>query len=332
MKSALVIGATGFIGGHVAKEALTRGWNVYGLRRRVETTGLLQDSGIQWKEGDIDRPESLVGVLEGVDIVFHAAGYVPHRGRSVPIHMTKAIRQIRNVLLAVKEAQVERLIYTSSLSTIGHPPPGGGRLADERDHYVPGMAFQSAYYECKYAMESEVLRAGVAGVPLVVVNPTAVFGPGDARLSLGMILIYAAKGWMKAWIDVETNVVDVRDVAAAQVDAVERGRLGERYILGGHNIHVKDLIELVAQLTQRSPPRFRIPLWLIDVGLRSSSWIPQMLPLRNHLAALPLWQGYNCQKAQRELGLSPRPIETTLRDALAWYVEHKYLQGIPSVV
>lgn len=255
MTTALVLGATGFIGGHTALYALKQGWGVRGLRRRQGAKGLMEDVRIEWFEGDLDVPETLPAAFRGADIVFHAAGYFPRHSKDTPAQVARAVQQTRNVLDAAISAGVSRLIYTSSLTTIGRPARGESRLADERDHYLPGTVSRSAYYECKYAMESEVLRAAAAGVPAVVVNPTAVFGPGDLHRRTGAVLLAIARGGVPVWIPGDLNVVDVREVAMAQVRAGKVGRSGERYILGGHNLRLVEFLRLAAEVAGVRPPR-----------------------------------------------------------------------------
>lgn len=331
MTTALVLGATGFIGGHLARAALGRGWQVRGLRRRPGAVGHLGQEPVAWYGGDLDRPASLQPAFDGADIVFHAAGYYPRSGAPLARQVAHAVRQTRTVLEAVRRGGASRLVYISSLTTIGHPPPGENRLADERDLYTPGSLARSAYYECKYAMESEVLRADV-GLPCVAVNPTAVLGPGDVHLTLARFLLAVARGWALAWLPAQLNVVDARDVAQATLRAAEVGRPGERYLLGGHNLSLKELMTRACRLTGVAPPRFELPLWLADLAVFLSDWLPPLRLAGNHLRAIRWWQGYNCDKARRELGLSARPLETTLTEAFEWLASQGYRVSARSVV
>jgi dihydroflavonol-4-reductase len=325
MKNVLVIGATGFIGGHIALAAIEQGWRVRGLRRVPGATGHIAQAEVSWYEGDIDHPDSLAQAFEGVEIIFHAAGYYPRHSRNVPFQVAHAVKQTRNVVMAARRAEVSRLVFTSTLTTIGVPLLCEKRLADERDHYLPGSLARSAYYESKYAMESEVMRSAARGLPVVIVNPTAVFGPGDLNLTLGGALLAVARGWMVAWLPAQINAVDVRDVAQAQIRASEVGRIGERYILGGHNTTLRELINIAAEVSGVRPPRFEIPLGLVDLIVWLDDRIPPLDLLGNHLRAVRQWQGYNCSKSQRELGLSPRPLEATLREALDWFRAHGHI-------
>ena len=218
---ALVLGATGFIGGHIARAALQAGWEVRGLRRSANRSGHLGDLPVAWVPGDLNDEASLRLAMDGVDVVFHAAAFYPTDGspRKVGQQVEYARREIKNVIAAVAAANVKRFVFTSTLTTIGHPPPEEERLADERDVYIPGTLPKSAYYEAKIAMEKIVLDAVEQKIPAVVLNPTAVFGPGDVNVGVGGILVAVARGQMRAWLPGEINVVDARDVANAHIIA-----------------------------------------------------------------------------------------------------------------
>ncbi len=331
MTTALVLGATGFIGGHIARAALSRGWQVRGLRRRPGALGHLGQEPIAWFDGNLDDPASLQPAFRGADIVFHAAGYYPKSGEPVHRHVASALRQTRTVLDAVRRAAASRFVYVSSLTTVGAPPPREDRLADERDRYLPGSIPRSAYYECKYAMESEVLRSD-SSIPSVIVNPTAVFGPGDVHLTLARLLLAVARGWAIAWLPARLNVVDVRDIAQATVRAAEVGTLGECYLLGGHNVTLREFLTTACRIAGVSPPRFELPLWCIDLAVLLSDVMPPFRLAGNHLRAIRSWQFYNCDKARREVGLAPRPLEATLADAFEWLAAQGHRMRHRSVV
>jgi len=321
MTQTLVLGATGFIGGHIAQAALETGWEVRGLRRDETRAGHLEGLPVKWVPGDLGDFESLRAAMEGIAVVFHGAAFYPKDGnpRKVQEQIAYGQQEIKNVIGAARQAEVKKFIFTSTLTTIGQPPPPADRLADERDFYVPGTLEKSGYYEAKIAMEKIVIEACAAGFPGVILNPTAVFGPGDVHLTMGSLLIAVARGWMIGWLPGEINVVDVRDVAQAHIAAVENGRVGERYIIGGHNYTVHSALEIAAQVSGVKPPRFEIPLGILK-GLTFLGDIFPFLPLpTNHLRAVHLWQGYNTEKAENELALTPRPFEETVRDSLAWF-------------
>lgn len=326
MFEVLVLGATGFIGGHIAKAALKEGWTVRGFRRRAGRTGHLAGEEIDWRLGDLMDHNSLVQAMQGVDFVFHAAAYYPQsaKGKSYDEHLNTAKKEIGNVLSAAHAGDIRRLVYTSSLSTIGRPPEDEDRLADERDVYQPGTLPENAYYDVKSVMERAVLTGVEKGLNAVIVNPTTVFGPGDVHLTTGRILVAVAQGKVIASPPGAVNVVDVRDVAQGHVAAARQGYTGERYILGGHNYLIRDMLGIMAQLSGARAPFFTIPKELLRLLTQMGDAIP-FLHLPDHLQAYPYWQGYNTQKAVEEFDLSPRPFQETIRDSIKWFEDHGML-------
>jgi dihydroflavonol-4-reductase len=315
------------IGGNIARALAGTGIATRGLKRLNSPTWHLKDVPIEWITGDLMDRQSLVAAMEGCQVLFHAAAPYPQQSHHLTRQLRMAMVGLRNVVAAAMEAQVEKVIYTSSLTTIG-PPTEPDRLADERDWYLPGST-RSAYFEVKYALELEFLRAVLAGLPAVTVNPTVVLGPGDVKPTTGALLVAAAKGQVPVWVRATINIVDVRDVATAQIAALERGQVGERYILGGHNISVRQALISIASLVGIPPPRYQVSLTFIEAMVRLGEAIGH-LPL---IPPLPLeqaktmrqWRPLDTSKAQRELGLSPRPLEETLRDSLTWFRANGYL-------
>jgi len=322
-----VLGATGFIGGQIARAAVERGWQVRGLRRRPQATGAIGDLEIEWVSGDLADPAALVTAMRGCPLVFHAAGYYPHRARDVWETVRHGVAGMRNVLMAAATAGVRRLVYTSALTTVG-PPSDASRLADERDLYTPGSV-PLPYFEVKWAMEMEAMRATAQGLPVVIVLPTAVFGPGDVKPTTGRLLLLAARGWIPGYLEGQINVVDGRDVAAGHISAAERGRPGQRYILGGHNLTFREVQTIIAEAAGRKPPRTRLPLWLVKAIAEIGSLVG--IPGTHHLRAIRHWQPLDTSRARRELNLpEPIPFEQTCRDTLDWFRKHGYLGAAPS--
>jgi dihydroflavonol-4-reductase len=319
-----VLGATGFIGGQIARAAAAQGWRVRGLRRRPDAVGAIGDVEIEWVSGDLADPASLVGAMRGCPLVFHAAGYYPHRARDVRETTRHAVTGMRNVLAAAATAGVKRLIYTSAFTTVG-PPADPGRLANERDLYTPGSV-PLPHFEVKWVMEMEAMRAIAQGFPVVVTLPTVVFGPGDVKPTTGKLLLLVAQGRLRSYIEGELNVVDVRDVAAAHIAAAGRGQPGRRYILGGHNSTVREVQTIIAEAAGRRPPRSK--LRLAGGGARRGGRLD--VPGTHQLRAIRHWQQLNTTHAREELGLpEPIPFEQTCHDALVWFREHGYLEGGP---
>lgn len=329
MTKALVVGSTGCIGNNIVRACLEAGWEVCAFRRESSATWVLNGLDVTQAVGDLKDYRSLVTAMSHCDVVFHAAAYYPRHSLDIRASLREAVSGMRAVLRAAKESGIKRLVYTSSLTTIG-PPGNAGRLADERDFYLPGST-KSAYFESKWAMESEAWRAAAEGLPVVIVNPTAVFGPWDAKPTTGQILLDVAKGRLPVWLDLDVNVVDARDVAHGQVLAAESGRVGQRYLLGGENLPVRDALGLAAEEAGVTPPRWRAPLGLVGVAValgEALGRVPLVQPLPlEHFKTLQEWRSLSIEKARRELGYTSRPLADTVRDTIAWFREHGYLGG-----
>jgi dihydroflavonol-4-reductase len=327
---ALVLGATGFIGGQIARTLLDRGYSVRALRRPSSSTLAIDSLPIELVRGDLRDRASLLAAMRGADALFHAAAYYPHNSLAPRRSLRVAVAGMRNVLESAREAGVGRVVYTSSLSTIG-PPAGGRALADERDLYLPGSV-ADPYFEVKWAMECEAYRAAAAGQDVVVLCPTVVFGPGDVKPTTGVALVALARGIMPAYVEGNTNVVDARDVAQAHVEALERGRAGERYILGGENTTVGATLQLAARLAGVAPPRVRLPVRLAlaagKIGEAALLALPgrPFLPFNEAVQMIRHGRHYDCGKARRELSLGSRPLDETIRDSLEWFRSHGYLE------
>lgn len=327
MTKALVLGATGCIGNNTVRAGLAAGWQVRAFRRPSSDTWMLEGLEVEHAIGDLEDRASLLGAMRGCDLVIHSAAHYPLHSLDLAGSLRKATRQMRNVLDAAAEAGVGRLVYTSSLTTIGRPREPG-RLADERDYYLPGST-RSAYYEAKWTMEAEAWRAIARGLPVVIVNPTVVFGPWDGKPATGEILLLVARGRLPVWLDLDINVVDARDVGRGQVLAAERGREGERYILGGQNLPFRQALGIASREAGVPPPRWQVSLGLVR-GLvaigEGLGRLPGVHPLPlEQVKTLSEWRALNTAKAQGELGLETRPFVETVRDTLAWFREYGYL-------
>ena len=298
------------------------------LRRRPDAVGAIGDVAgqIEWIQGELPfaqegEGQGLREAMRGCDVVFHAAAAYPLAARDIAGWIRKSVNQMRAVLASARDAGIGRFVYTSTLTTVGRPGEAG-RLADERDYYVPGTS-GSAYYESKFAMEREAFRAAAEGLPVVILNPTAVFGPGDIKPTTSEVLLRVAKGQIPFYFDATTNAVDGRDVAEAHMAAAERGRVGQRYIVGGHNLTLQDLLTITARAAGIPLPRWKIPRNLVEALLRAGDRLG--LPLPENIKTLRFWQPINTEKTQHEFGLSPRPFDETARDTVMWFRENHYL-------
>lgn len=321
MSRVLVTGASGFIGGHVAEELRAAGWEVRCLVRPASMAAAARLTGCEVVPGDVTDAPSVRRAARGVDAVVHAAAcYTLARHRAAEVWAAND-GGTANVLAAARAAGA-RLVHTSSVATVGIPPHG---LGDERTPLTPG-ALHGAYKRSKLAAERRVLAAAADGWWATVVNPTAPVGPGDrAPTPTGRIVRDAAAGRMPAYVDTGLNLVDVRDVAAGHRLALERGVPGRRYILGGENLSLQEILRIVARLAGRRPPRVRLPHGAALAVAGVSELVEGTLLRREPLAPLDgarmartrMW--VDPSRARRELGVPFSPVDAALADAVRWY-------------
>jgi dihydroflavonol-4-reductase len=313
-----VLGATGFIGGHIARAAVAAGWQVRAVRRNPTNAGAIGDVPVEWVTGNLTDVDSLRRAMANCDVVFHAAAAYPQDFRHIEREVAQARAEMDNVIQAARTARVQRIIYTSSITTIGTPPPG--RLADERDLYRPGSA-HSAYYDAKYAMERLALRES-RNPDIILLLPTAVFGPGDIKPTTGIVIREAARGHIPVYFDATLNAVDVRDVARSHLAAVERGRRAERYILGGLNLSVEELLKAVCGAANVPPPRIKLGRSVVSWVVKAADVTP-FVRLPENFRTFEFWQPVSSQKAESELGHTSRDFGETVRDTIDWFVQRK---------
>ncbi|MCA8923412.1 MAG: NAD-dependent epimerase/dehydratase family protein [Planctomycetes bacterium] len=322
---ALVTGATGFIGSHVARALLEAGWEVRGLRRSSAPPWQLTGPEPEWFTGDLGDLDSLRRAVAGCDAVFHVAGHYALWAPDEEVFEAVNVQGTRNVLLVAREAEVQRVVYTSSVACVGAAPPGG--LADE-DTPVAESELRGGYERSKLAAERLALAAAAEGQDVVVVNPASTIGPGDIKPTpTGKIVLDFIEGRIPFYLDTGLNFVDVRDVAAGHLLAWERGVSGRRYILGhpAGNLSLRDFLGVVGRAAGRRPPRLRIPYSLAWVAGLSSTFLADRVTGRP--PAVPLVgvqlsrrrMAFDPTRAITELGLQHRPLEQTVADAVAWF-------------
>lgn len=325
---ALVTGATGFLGSHVARRLVEEGHDVRALVRGTSDTTLIDDLDVETVVGDVTDPSTLPPTVDGCDAVFHAAGVVSFwpgwRERLEAVN----VRGVEHVIEAAIGADVDRLVHTSSVAAVGRPPEG--TVADESMDFVwDGPT--SPYVETKHAGEEIVREAARKGrIDAVAVNPGTVLGPGDLNKNGGQIVREAARAGFPGVPDGGTSFVDVRDVAEGHLRAHRKGRTGERYILGAENLSFAELFAIVGEETPADPPEGRFPYWAAmayaywsELRSRFSGRHPR-LPVA---AARELFREtyYSSKKAEEELGFDPRPVREAVADTYDWYVEQGML-------
>ncbi|MFQ5872345.1 MAG: hopanoid-associated sugar epimerase [Dehalococcoidia bacterium] len=323
---ALVTGATGFIGGNLVRELLGDGFVVRALVRPNGDTTVL--SGLE--EAPVSRLETVPGSLdramEGCDALFHVAALYRLWARDPRDYDRINVQGTRNVLKAALRAGVRRVVYTSTASVFGHWK--GGPLPSEEsavdiDEIVDG------YHRSKYLAEIEALKYSSKNLEVVVVNPTAPVGPWDVKPTpTGKIILSFIRGRIPAYLNTGLNLVHVRDVARGHILAMEKGRSGQRYILGNRNVSLKELFSLLGRISNRRAPAVRLPYWIALGTAYVDQWVSGTLLRREpfvplagvRMAREPMY--FESSKAVEELGLPQTPIEEALEEAVSWFREH----------
>ncbi|MEJ2643977.1 MAG: NAD-dependent epimerase/dehydratase family protein [Gammaproteobacteria bacterium] len=320
----LVTGASGFVGSAVARELLRRGHDVRVLVRATSDPRNLSGLPVETAVGDLTDPASLTRALQGCDALFHVAADYRLWTRHPDLLYRTNVDGTTNLMTAAADAGVGRIVYTSSVATLGLNPDG--TPADEQTPV--GLQDMVGHYKrSKYLAEEAVGRlVRERGLPAVIVNPSTPVGPRDIRPTpTGQMIRDAAAGRMPAYVDTGLNIVHVDDVATGHWLAFEHGRVGERYILGGENLSLRDILIEISRLTGQPPPRIRLPHGLVlPVAYLAEAWArlrgsddPLVTVDGVRLARKLMF--FTSAKAERELGYRPGPAAAALQDAVAWF-------------
>jgi dihydroflavonol-4-reductase len=324
----LVTGATGFVGSHVARQLVAAGEPVRALARATSRRQALDGIGVEWVEGDLRDEASLDRALRGVRRIFHvAADYRLWAKRPQEIYENN-VGGTKNLLAAALRAHVEKFVYTSTVATIA-VQRSAGLLPDETNRAsVDEMV--GNYKKSKLMAEQEALRAAHEGLPVVIVNPTTPVGPGDWKPTpTGRIILDFLLGRMPAYVDTGLNFVAVEDAARGHLLAAERGKIGERYLLGGKNVTLKEFLDALAKVTRLRAPTRRIPHGIALIAAYGDAMFSRAvgraprIPVEGvRIARHKMF--VNDAKARKELGYESTPVEAALERAVRWYVEHDY--------
>ncbi len=323
----LVTGAAGFLGSHVTRQLVARGDEVRVLLRASSTNRAIADLPLEYVTGDLRDPASLDRAMKGVKRVFHvAADYRLWARRSREIYDSN-VGGTKNLLEAARRAGVEQLIYTSTVATIAVDRP---QLPNEfTDAKLQEMV--GHYKRSKWMAEREVLNAAKSGLPVIIVMPTTPVGPWDWKPTpTGKIILDFLNGKMPGYVETGLNFVGVEECAAGHLLVAEKGKVGERYLLGGENLTLKEMLDALAKITGLRAPNWKIPHGLaLGVAYANTAFsrllgrepgIPvEGVKIARHMMFV------DCSRAQRELGFQAGPVVAALERAVRWYEANGYI-------
>ncbi len=318
-----VTGGTGFVGANLIRHLLHQGYGVKALARPQSPKNNLQDLPIEWVEGDLNDPH-LAEKMRGCQGLFHvAAHYSLWQTEREQLYQSNVLGT-RHILACAKQSGIERTVYTSSVAAIG--VRSDGQPADET-YQSPVEKLIGAYKQSKYWAEQEAVKAAQQGQDIVIVNPSTPIGPWDIKPTpTGDLILRFLRRQMPAYVNTGLNLIDVRDVAAGHLLAWQKGKSGDRYILGNQNLTLKEILEQLAEITGLVAPKQTIPLWLplavawVDETLLAPFGKTPSVPLDGVRMSAQLMY-YNADKAVQELDLPQSSVFGALQDAVNWFYE-----------
>ena len=324
----LLTGATGFVGSAIARTLLAAGYRVRALVRASAVRANLAGLDVGIAEGDLRDASSVARAMIGIRYVVHAAADYRLWTRDPDALMQTNVEGTRTVMEAALRAGVERIVHTSSVATLA--PRADGQPADETMPLDERTAI-GAYKRSKIAAERLVEQMIGRGLPAIIVNPSTPVGPRDVRPTpTGRMIVEAASGRMPAYVDTGLNLVHVDSVATGHVAALRHGRIGERYILGGENMTLFELLSTIARFTARCPPRVRLPRWPIypiALAAEAMARVTMREPFitLDGLRMAKHRMFFTSAKAERELGYKAKPAEEGICEAIDWFRKAGYL-------
>jgi dihydroflavonol-4-reductase len=321
-------GATGFIGGHLLKALVNEGAKVRCLVRRSSSRRNLKGLPVEEVEADLRAPNLLREVMTGCDLVFHcAADYRLYARDKSELYDTN-VEGTRNVLKIASETGVRRIVYTSSVGALGLHPDG--RPADETTP-VTLKDMVGHYKKSKFLAERVADEWVAKGLPVVIVNPSTPVGEGDLKpTATGKMIVDFLKRKIPGYVDTGLNLVDVRDVAQGHLLAAQKGKVGEKYILGNRNMSLEEIFTTLAEISGLPAPKFEIPHWLpmgvaaVETTFCRLTGFEPRVPLESvKLSRHKMY--FDGSKAVRELGMPQTPVEEALRRAVDWFRDNNYV-------
>ncbi len=325
----LVTGATGFLGSALARELLKEGRTLKLLVRKNSDTRNIDDLDCEVAYGDLQDRDSLKSALTGCQTLYHTAAYYSLWSRDKKLIYDINVQGTRNILESALEMGVEKVVYTSTVGCIGLSEDGSP--ANENQPMNPATLCND-YKLSKYEAEQVAHELFGRGLPVIIVNPSTPIGPRDIRPTpTGKIILDFLNRKMPAYIDTGLNLIDVTDCARGHILAEEKGRPGERYILGNKNMSLKDILLALETLTGLKAPRIKLPYWVAYTAGLACEWAsdyithqPPSVPLAGVKMA-KYFMYFDPSKAIRELGLPQNPVENALGQAVHWFKENPVL-------
>mgnify|MGYP001453490766 CR=1 FL=1 len=326
----LVTGASGFIGSAIVRRLVCAGNKVRGLVRSASDKGNLEGQDIEIVEGDLIDQASLYRAVSGCSGIFHVAADYRLWVRNPREMFRTNVVGTRNIMCVASEAAVEKIVYTSSVATLGLPAEGG--VGDEQTP-VSARDMIGPYKTSKFKAEQEVRHfANEKGLPVVIVNPSTPVGPGDIKPTpTGKMVVEAASGRLPAFVDTGLSIVHVDDVANGHVLAYQHGQIGERYVLGGQNLSLKEILCEIAAIVGKPAPRVCLPhnllmpvAYIAEVLTRITGGREPIISIDSaRIARKKMY--YSSDKARVAFGYSARPAREALQDSVMWYSQHGYI-------
>ena len=324
----LVTGASGFVGSAVARALVARGDDVRVLLRESSSRRNIEGIDCRVVIGDMRNAKDVTKAMEGVRHVFHVAADYRLWAKDPTEIVRNNLEGARAVMEAARATGVERIVYTSSVAAL---KPVAGRAVDETSRHDEKTVI-GAYKKSKLVAERLVERLAGEGLPVVIVSPSTPIGPRDVKPTpTGRIIVEAANGRMPAFVDTGLNLVHVDDVAEGHLLALDKGRIGENYILGGEDVRLRDMLALVAPLVGRKPPRVRLPrapLYPLAFGAEAFARLSGKEPFLtvDALKMSKYFMYFSSAKAKAELGFQARPFVRGIEDAIRWFRQAGYIR------